>query len=53
MDLGMELQREDTEREDELSKELTAISDYLSPSSALDRLMMDDVSMQKLFPRAV
>lgn len=51
MDLGMDLQYEDTEREDELCEQLIGISDYLSPSTGLDREMMDDVPMRRVFPR--
>jgi len=51
MDLGEDLQCEDMEREDELSEELTSISDYLSPSSWVDREMMHDVPMRLVFPR--
>lgn len=53
MDLGEDLQCEDMEREDELTEELTSISDYLSPSSWLDREMMDDVPMQQVYPRGL
>ncbi len=52
LDLGMDLQPEDEEIEDELLKELTGISDYLSLSSYLDRMMMDDVPKRQIFPRA-
>lgn len=51
MDLGEDLQFEDTEREDQLSAELTSISDYLSPSSWIDREMMCDVPRRQVFPR--
>lgn len=51
MDLGMDLQPEDMEREDGLSEELIAISDYLSPSSWVDRELMGDVPMRQVFPR--
>jgi hypothetical protein len=51
MDLGEDLQCEDMEREKELSKELTSISEYLSPSSWIDCKMMDDVPMRLVFPR--
>jgi len=51
MDLGLDLEPEDQEREDELCEELAAISEYLSPSSYLERMMMDDVSVRKIFPR--
>lgn len=51
MDLAMDLQREDMDRENELCEELTSISDYLSPSSWLDREMMGDVSMRQVFPQ--
>lgn len=51
MDLGMDVQPEDQEREDELCEELTAISDYLSLSSDLGRQMMNDVPMRQVFPR--
>lgn len=50
MDLEMDLQPEDMEREHELCEDLSAISDRLSPSSAIDRMMMDDVPMQRVFP---
>ena len=50
MDLGEDMQPEDMERESELCEELSAISEYVSPSSALDRMMMDDVSMRQVFP---
>ncbi len=50
MDLDMDLQPEDMEREEELCKELTDISDYLSPSSVFDRMMMADVPMRQVFP---
>ncbi len=50
MDLEMDLQPEDMEREDELSEELSAISDRISPSSAIDRMMMSDVLMRQVFP---
>jgi len=50
MDLEMDLQPEDMEREEELCEELADISDYLSPSSVLDRMMMDDVPMRLVFP---
>jgi predicted nucleotidyltransferase len=52
LDLGMDLQPEDAEIEDELLKDLTGISDYLSLSSYLDRMMMDDVPKRQIFPRA-
>jgi predicted nucleotidyltransferase len=51
MDLEMDLQPEDMEREAELSEELTGISEYVRPSSGLDRMMMDDVPMRLVFPR--
>lgn len=51
MDLDMDLEPEDMEREDELCEELTSISGYLSPSTALDREMMSDVPMRQVFPR--
>jgi predicted nucleotidyltransferase len=50
MDLEMDLQPEDMEREEELCEELTYISDYLSPSSVLERMMMHDVPMRQVFP---
>ncbi|PZQ94532.1 MAG: hypothetical protein DI533_22070 [Cereibacter sphaeroides] len=50
MGLDMDLQPEDMERENELSEELASISDYISPSSALDREMMADVPMRQVFP---
>lgn len=52
MDLDMDLQCEDMDRENELCEELTNISDYLSPSTGLDREMMSDVPMRQVFPRA-
>ncbi len=51
MDLGEDLQCEDTEREDELREELTSISQYLSPSSCFERELMSDVQMRLVFPR--
>ena len=45
------LRCEDMEHEDELSEELTSISDYLGPSSWIDREMMYDVPMLLVFPR--
>lgn len=51
MELGDDLQPEDMDRESELCEELSAISEYLSPSSGLDREMMSDVSMRQVFPR--
>lgn len=51
LDLDMDLEPEDMEREGELCEELTGISDYLSPSTGLDRLMMEDVPMRQVFPR--
>lgn len=50
MDLDMDFQPEDMEREDELCEELSAISDRLSPSSVFDRMSMDDVPMRQVFP---
>ncbi|MCF3947221.1 hypothetical protein [Acidiphilium iwatense] len=50
MDLGEDMQPEDMEQESELCEELSAISEYVSPSSALDRMVMDDVSMRQVFP---
>ena len=52
VDLGMDLQPEDDEMEDELLEELTDISDYLSLSSSLDLMMMDDVPKRQIFPRS-
>jgi predicted nucleotidyltransferase len=52
LDLGMDLQPEDQETEDELAKELGGISNYLSPSTCLDRMMMEDVPQRQIFPRA-
>jgi predicted nucleotidyltransferase len=49
LDLGMDLQPEDEEIEDELLKELTGISDYLSFPF---RMMMDDVPKRQIFPQA-
>lgn len=51
MDLGLDLTPEDQQREWELSEELVAISEYLSPSSFIDRMLMDDVPMRRVFPR--
>ena len=51
MDLGEDLQCEDMEHENELSEELASISDYLSPSSWIDREAMSDVPMRLVFPR--
>ncbi|SDD08687.1 hypothetical protein SAMN05216337_1007145 [Bradyrhizobium brasilense] len=51
MDLGPDLMPEDQEREQELGEELVAISEYLSPSSFIDRMLMEDVSMRQVFPR--
>jgi hypothetical protein len=51
MDLGEDLQCEDMERENELCEELTSISEYISPSSCIDREMMSDVPMRLVFPR--
>jgi predicted nucleotidyltransferase len=52
MDLEEELQPEDMERQDELCEELAAISERVSPSYVFDRMMMDDVPMRLVFPRA-
>jgi predicted nucleotidyltransferase len=49
MDLGTDLESEDLAREDELGAELVAISEYISPSSDLDRMIMD-VPSQRIFP---
>jgi predicted nucleotidyltransferase len=51
LDLGMNLQPEDMEREDELIDTLTNISEYLSVSSDLDEMAMDDVSKRQIFPQ--
>jgi predicted nucleotidyltransferase len=51
MDLDVDLQCEDMDRENELSEELASISDYLSPSSWIDRELMNDVPMRQEFPR--
>ncbi|MBW9076061.1 hypothetical protein [Agrobacterium deltaense] len=51
LDLANDLQPEDQDREDELSDELVEISEYLSPSDALQREMMSDVPMRRIFPR--
>lgn len=51
MDLGMDVMPEDSEREDELCEELAAISDYLSPSSVFDSMLMGDVPRKQVFPR--
>jgi hypothetical protein len=53
LDLGMDLQPEDIEREDKMIEELTDISDYLSVSSDLDQMMMDDVPKRQIFPRPI
>jgi hypothetical protein len=53
LDLGMDLQPEDIEREDQMIEELTDISDYLSVSSDLDQMMMDDVPKRQIFPRLI
>jgi predicted nucleotidyltransferase len=50
MDLGMALEPEDMEREEELAEELSAISEYLSPSSELERQRMA-VPYRQVFPR--
>jgi hypothetical protein len=50
MDLD-DLQPEDMESEDELCDQLNEISDYISPSCDLTRLMMNDVPTRKVFPR--
>lgn len=51
MDLDADLQCEDMDRENDLSEELASISDYLSPSSWIDRELMGDVPMRQVFPR--
>lgn len=51
MDLGQDLMPEDQQREEELSEELVSISEYLSPSSFIDRMLMEDVPMRQVFPR--
>jgi predicted nucleotidyltransferase len=51
LDLGDELQPEDMDRENEMAEELTSISEYVSPSSELDRKMMSDVPSRQVFPR--
>jgi hypothetical protein len=52
MDLGMDLQPKDQEREDELAEELMFISEYISPSSELDQMCMG-VPSTRIFPRPV
>ncbi len=51
MDFGDDLQPDDQEREDELAEELAGISEYLSPSSVFDWMMMEDVPTRQVFPR--
>lgn len=51
MDLGDDLQPEDMEREDELCEELASISERISQSSEIDRMIMDDVEMRQVFPQ--
>lgn len=51
MDLGMELQPEDTDCESELVEELVSISEYISPSNEFDRLKMSDVPCRQVYPR--
>ncbi|MET4258251.1 hypothetical protein ABIC09_003193 [Bradyrhizobium sp. S3.12.5] len=51
MDLGLDLTPEDQQREWERSEELVAISEYLSPSSFIDWMLMGDVPMRQAFPR--
>lgn len=50
LDLGDDMQPEDMEREEELSEELAAISEYLSPASQFDRGLMSDVPTTLVFP---
>jgi hypothetical protein len=52
MDLGMDPQPEDLEREHELTQELVSISEYISPSSELDQVCRD-VPSSRVFPRHV
>lgn len=51
MELGLDVQPEDISREDELLEELAGISEYISPASEMDRLIMDDVPSRQVFPR--
>jgi predicted nucleotidyltransferase len=51
MDLELDLTPEDQQREEELAQELVTISEYLSPSSFIDRMLMEDVPMRQVFPR--
>lgn len=50
MDLGEDLQPEDMDREDELRAELSAISEYLSPATELDKLAMPDADYRTIYP---
>jgi predicted nucleotidyltransferase len=51
LDLGDNVEPKDMDRERELFEELTSISDYISPSSELDRKIMSDVPCRQVFPR--
>jgi len=51
MDLD-DMDIQDWDRQDELCKELTALSEYISPSSELDRIAMDDVPTRQVFPHS-
>jgi predicted nucleotidyltransferase len=48
MDLGDDLQPKDFDQQAELGRQLVSISEYISPSSELDRLMMD-VPTRRIF----
>lgn len=50
MDFLTDLEPEDADREAELLEELSQISEYVSPSSALDRELMFDVPKRRVFP---
>jgi predicted nucleotidyltransferase len=51
MELGLDLMPEDQQYEEDLSEELVAISECLSPSSFIDRMLMGDVPQRQIFPR--
>ena len=51
MDLGLDLQPEDWEREEELGEELVGISEYISPSPEFNRELMLEAKSRLIFPR--